>query len=179
MHKLKFNKFLPHLNNSSYFYQLYYAILVTCLQIIFIDQLNQGITKFDIITPWIVCIIITHSTYLTIAITCLISLALEAHCNLPKCQMLTCYWSLTCYINIIYPHLSWSNPFSWAMTSSIAQLYVIFIEYMTLFIKFDNSALFTYEYLSAATMRIILSFIIALVIGSRAKIIILKEKICS
>jgi hypothetical protein len=179
MYKLKFNNFLPHLNNHSYFYQLYYAVFITCLQIIFIDQINQGITKFDILTPWIVCIIITHRIYLTVILTCVISLALEAHCNLPKCQMLTCYWSLTCCINLVYPHLSWNNPFSWAITASISQLYIIFIEYMTLFIKFDNSALLTYEYLSAAIVRIILSFILALIIGSRAQTITLKEKICS
>ena len=84
-------------------------------QIIFVDRMNQGVAKLDIVTPWIACVSIVHSAYLSIFVITFASFFLEAYYNLPKGQMLTCYFFIVCFINLTYPYLSWENSFSWGI----------------------------------------------------------------
>ena len=164
MHIREYVRFHPH--TGRLWWDVPLLLLIGALHSTVLPSLTASLLAIDLMTPWLVTILIIEKIPRALLFCTLAGLILETHTTAPAGLYLCIYWMITCVIYLTRETLSWRHALPWLLTYVGAQLGVIAFETFVLAIS-AGSRPFSWTYIYAQLCRLLIAVGIGMLLSRR------------
>ena len=148
---------VPHPNSGKLWVDTLYILLIVAVQTVILPVFLNDWVAVDLLTPWLMFILVNQPTSKVIALGAVAALSLETHISVPSGLYLCAYLIFGTLVLSIRHNISWRKPISWLVMFIAFELWVIVLENLFTVIRIQTWSFLDSPYLFANILRLALA----------------------